>query len=351
MTEEFRKLCKKFHDEIERSGELANPSAVWSEPDLLVANNEYEKTRALVIILRTVGCGWARRSGCSMCGYLKDSSPKPASTKNLLMQIDKAMKNYNGEEIVKIFTSGSFLDYEEIPREAQKMIFEKIKMKTKAEKMKKLSIESRPEFVTDRIQELSAIIEPSSLEISIGLESASDFILENSINKGFSFNDWEKAAKKVLGYGCKLKTYLLIKPLFLTEKEAIDDCVKSASMVAPLSTTISFNPVNVQSHTLVEYLWKRNEYRPPWLWSIVEILKKSSKLAKKKRIQCDVVGGGKERGAHNCGKCDKKFLMAIKNFSLSQDVSSFGKLDCECEEEWLDSLEIEKFLLGYRFPR
>ena len=123
--------------------------------------------------------------------------------------------------------------------------------------------------------------------------------------------------------------------------------VKSNSRkIKEMTDTISFNPCTVQKRTYVEYLWKQRKYRPPWLFSIVKILKESKKIVGNKvRIKIDVTGGGKIRGAHNCRDCDKKYLKAISDFSLNQDIKIFGNLNCLCYEKWKDQLELEG--LGY----
>ena len=86
-------------------------------------------------------------------------------------------------------------------------------------------------------------------------------------------------------------------------------------------------------------------YRPPWLFSIVEILEKSKKIAPDVRIKCDIVAGGKIRGAHNCKDCDTPFLKAISEFSLSQDTKAFKNLHCNCYDKYLDQIDLE--LLGF----
>ena len=96
---------------------------------------------------------------------------------------------------------------------------------------------------------------------------------EKAINKGFTFNDYKKAATLLKKHQMNVKTYVLMKPPFLTEKESLNDCIQTTKDIAPYTDLISLNPTNVQRHTVVEYLWKRNQYRPPWLWSIVEYLK------------------------------------------------------------------------------
>ena len=93
-------------------------------------------------------------------------------------------------------------------------------------------------------------------------------------------------------------------------------------------------------------MWKRRQYRPAWLWSVIEVLKESKQIAKDIQIKCDVAGGGNSRGAHNCRNCDHQILKAIKSFSLSQNVKEFDNLDCECKEKWYDQLDIENLSFG-----
>ena len=303
----------------------------WSEKDVI----EGEIVDAFVLIVRTKGCVWALRSGCSMCGYINDAMLENVSDEDLFFQFSEAMKKFNDQKMVKIFTSGSFLDENEVSEKIQEKICETLGKKTK-----KVIVESRPEFVNkEKVKKLSQLC---NLEIAVGLESANDNVLKYSINKGFGLKDYIKAVEIIKNF-CSLKTYILLKPPFLTEKESIQDAVNTAKTAGEHSSSLSFNPVNIQKNTFVEFLWKRNEYRTPWLWSVVEVLKESKKITKA-RLMCSPTGGGTRREAHNCPKCDKKILSAIQDFSLTQNVSVFNALYCECKEEWLDSLEVEGFM-------
>ncbi len=336
---ELTQLCKLLKkDFTPRIRDPSKPVRCWSEKDFL----EDKVVDVYVIILRTRGCSWALKSGCTMCGYFNDSMWEKVSDKDLLKQFDRAMENYSGERFVKIFTSGSFLDDNEIKPAVRNEILRKL-----GEKTDKVSVESRPEYIIDeKLSTIKEILQSKTFEIGIGLETANDFVREHAINKGFTFSDYKKAAQTLKKYNFKLKTYVLIKPLLLTEKESIDDSVSTVDKIKTYADTISFNPTNVQRNTVVEYLWKRKQYRPAWLWSIVEILKTSKKLAGNARIKCDVAGGGSIRGAHNCNKCDRKFLDAIVDFSLLQDTKVFEDLDCKCREKWLDQLDIENLGSG-----
>ena len=303
--------------------------------------SKYVPVRAFVIILRTRGCFWALKSGCSMCGYINDSCAGEITGDDIMAQFNSAMQRYKGEAIVKIFNSGSFFDEREIPREIQHKILKEL-----SGKARKIAVETRVEFVNEgALREAKEAAAPAQLELGVGLESANDVILERSINKRMKFDDFAAAATTARRLGALVKTYLLIKPPFLTEREAIDDCVESVRKAAPHTTTFSFNPMNVQNFTFVEHLWHRGEYRPPYLWSIVEILSRA-KLLTSARLQCDPTGGGSRRGAHNCGKCDDAVLSSIRRFSLTQDIRALDGLEevkCECREEWKDLLDTERF--------
>jgi radical SAM enzyme (TIGR01210 family) len=289
---------------------------------------------AFVIILRTRGCKWALQSGCSMCGYINEAAQVNVSDEDLLAQLYDAMNKYRNEKIIKIYTSGSFLDSTEISENTQTKILEFVSI------AEKVVIESRPEFIDREI--LAKLSEKCNLEIAVGLESSNQLVLEKSINKGFKLEDYVKTAKIINELGIKLKTYILVKPPFITEKEAIVDAVNSAKFASKYSQTISFNPVNIQKNTLVEFLWKRKEYRSPWLWSIIEVLKES-KEATDSLLICSPTGACSLRGAHNCDKCDSTILRAIKEFSLTQNTKVFENLDCNCKQRWLDVLELEGF--------
>jgi len=336
LSEFCRNLKKDF---TPKTRDPAKPVRCWSEKDVL--NND-DVVDAFVIIFRTRGCSWALNSGCSMCGYFNDSMWKTVTDTDLLKQFDTMMESYSDQKFVKIFNSGSFLDDNEVKPGVRNKILHRL-----FETAEKVSVESRPEYITNsRLSEIKKISKSKIFEIGVGLETANDNIREQAINKGFTFQDYKKATEKLKKQGFKLKTYVLIKPPFLTEKKSIEDAEGTVEKIKTIADTISFNPTNIQRNTLVDYLWYRKQYRPAWLWSVVEILKQSKKTTKDVRIKCDVVGGGSIRGAHNCKACDHKFLDTIADFSLHQDTKVFNKLECECYDKWQDLLDVEDIGFG-----
>ena len=112
-------LCQQLkHQFTPKQQSPDTPVRYWSEKDRL----DTTLTDAFVIILRTRGCSWAHAGGCSMCGYFTDSYWKDLTVNQLQTQFRTAMNHYHNEPIVKLFTSGSFFDPQEIPSILQQEI-------------------------------------------------------------------------------------------------------------------------------------------------------------------------------------------------------------------------------------
>ncbi len=311
------------------------PTAVWTGKDIL----DGKPITALTVILQTTGCRWGN---CTMCGYVYDSAKKTPSHDELMKQFGYALSRCRDEEfIVKIFTSGSFFDDCEIAPETRK---EMLLVLGTDSRVKKVIAETRPEYVTR--ESLSEFSFGKKFEVAIGLETSNDMIRKDCINKGFSFSDFVDASVVAWHEGVTVKAYLLLKPPFISEGIAINDMIRSINDIAPYAGTISVNLCNVQRGTLVEELFERGDYRPSWLWSAVEVLKKGKGSNPDTIIISDPVGASSMRGPHNCGKCDKDVAEAIRIFSLTQDTGIFEDIECECRELWKKVVELEEYTFG-----
>jgi radical SAM enzyme (TIGR01210 family) len=290
-------------------------------------------------VLATIGCSHARdtKGGCTMCSYLLDGSAESPSSEELIQQFKNAMSKLEDESeplSVKVYTSGSFLDPVEIPEVVRTEI---LSILSSEKRVKQVVLESRPEYVTVTIlKEISTSLGDKQVEIGIGVESSNDVIRSICINKGFNTQEFEKVVQKASEYKIGVRAYVLLKPPFLTERDSLLDSMKTIQDLDKIGvSTISINPVNVQKNTLVERLWERRQYRPPWLWTTIEVLKQMrSSVSPEIPLLCDPVAAGKLRGTHNCGNCDESVTAAIRDFSLNQDVEVFSKLHCNCYDQW-----------------
>ena len=157
----------------------------------------------------------------------------------------------------------------------------------------------------------------------------------------------------------------MFKPPFMSEADALDHCIKWIGAVAEQSDEISINPMNIQRGTVIDRLHRHREYRPPWLWSLVELIQQSHHTVHPKggvngdedqvsRLIIHPTAGGKIRGSHNCGECDAEVVAAIERYAVSGSLDEFHGLDCECKKRWNQELINDRTIpvpLGTSMPR
>ena len=111
--------------------------------------------------------------------------------------------------------------------------------------------------------------------MAVGLEAYDDEVLRFHVNKGFTTKSWDRAVVNLQKFNLRIKTYLMFKPPFMSENDALEHGVKWIEAVAEKSDEISVNPMNIQRGTVIDRLHRNNEYRPPWLWSLVEMISRA----------------------------------------------------------------------------
>ncbi|MCU4800324.1 archaeosine biosynthesis radical SAM protein RaSEA [Halobacteria archaeon HArc-gm2] len=336
------KAMREFRSRNDASYDPREPTRVWLDED----NTPDGVYQSLTIILNTGGCRWARAGGCTMCGYVAESvEGGSVAHEDLMAQVQHCLdhENENADEpsgLIKIYTSGSFLDEREVPAETRKAIAD-----TFADR-DRIVVESLPDFVSE---EKVADFVDNGLEtdVAVGLETATDRVRRDCVNKYFEFEDFEDAAAAAQRAGGGVKAYLLMKPPFLSESEAVEDMKRSVRRCADVEGchTVSMNPCNVQNYTMVAELYHDGGYRPPWLWSVCDVLESTADADV--IVVSDPVGHGSDRGPHNCGDCDDRAQRAIKDFDLRQDPSVFDQVECECERTWEVVMDRET---GYSMP-
>lgn len=339
---EIQNLTKEIRENAIDKMEKKSPAelaASWSGEDILYSG----KGNAIYIVLPTSGCAWAvsESGGCSMCSYVADSPLENVSSDELIDIFKRSISKFEIKEktAVKIFVSGSFLNKDEIPSKARNEIFRLLKNEKYVEEV---VVESRPEFITEKVlKECCEALGDKIFEIGIGLETSNDYTREIKINKGFSRIDFENAVNIIknskLECDVRAKAYLFVKPILTSEKDAIEEAVNSALYVESVGASrISFCPATIHKDTLMELLWRKGSYQPPWIWSVMEIIKRV-RTELKIPVIMDTAGFGSRRGPYNCKKCNSKLKSMIIESNLEQNIPE--DIECDCKDKWKAEIE------------
>jgi len=234
-----------------------------------------------LLFLKSGKCAWGK---CIFCGYGKIYGNEP-TFENLKKEFDKFFDSLLREEKVewiKIFGSGSFLDENQIPKKAREYFINSCIKIAERIKLRRVTIESRPEFVTkEKVLEFMRKFKPRNIEldIAIGLEVADDKLLKK-LRKGFSLKDYENATKIIHECGAKVRTYLLVNIPFLSKKEMIKKLEQSVEYALKFSDSVVL--INLLPHKNSELfdLWLKGEWNFLSKEEFRKLVKKWSKNAK-----------------------------------------------------------------------
>jgi radical SAM enzyme (TIGR01210 family) len=329
-------VMRKLHAEIPP---MAPPE--WRHPAHVEIRQDYFRgasVKRAVVFLLSNGCEWALRSanGCTMCGHIAKQArtDRPFPPDYFVEQFVRAHASldFSDVPVLNIYNNGSFFNDNEIPAEARRTILATV---SRNPAVKKLLVECRPEFVSEAaIAKAKAILRGKELEVAIGLETEDDYRRTVCINKGFTLAEFMRATRIISAHGVDLKTYVLVKPPFYSEMEAIEDAVGTIRTAFSLGASrVSLEGMTRQRYTLIDYLAQQGRYSLPWLWTLVEIVRRTAHLGQV-AVSTFRFYPSPESVPGNCHLCNERVLAAIVRYNETLDVHALDGLDCECRAEW-----------------
>ena len=299
----------------------------------------------LMIVLAAPGCAWYEASGgCTNCSFPQSmGTGQPVSADEFVAQLENAFDHIptsTGSDApiaVDLFVSGSFFNVEEVDVESQRRLL----MRTaRLPRIRRILIETRPEYLSaDALNRALVATGNVPLEIAIGLETASNEIRNKRIRKGFTWRQFEQSARLIAGTKAQLFVYVLVKPMNTSEAEAMADAKDTAEKVFALAkelnlpTRIGLEPCFVAPDTDLDKIFQAGKYRPPWLWTLLEVTRHVAPLGPV-HVGLSDENLQPAREAHNCDLCSGKVRAALAKFNLSQNPAALDELDCACKGEW-----------------
>ena len=356
MISNIRNIMKSI-----RSSTPSKGTPDWNRPADLVCREDYlynEKVNAASMTLFPTGCEYAVSGGCTMCGEWSGSNlGQLVSAQYHVAQFAAGCSTLLSEKDIqwlRIYQEGSFLNDAEVFPEAREII---LRLASCIKGIRRITIESRPEYLTSKLaNEIRHFARNSELEVGIGLESVDDFIRRVCVGKGTSLSVYEKAVNIAHQNNIIALAYIILKPPFLSEKEAIDDAVASTKYAFDLGfDEVYVQAASVHDWSLSELLAQKKLYTPPWLWSMLDVVQKTAHLGKVK------IGGleyfprpaltsqnYKSTKASEICDCSHGVWSAIQKFNAYGDVNVFSEVDCSCKKIWRETLVEENDPLPLR---
>ena len=167
------------------------------------------------VFLTNRECPWR----CLMCDLWRNTLAESVPAGAIPKQIEYALHRLGVARQIKLYNSGSFFDPKAIPLQDHAAIAERVAG------FERVIVECHPALVGETCINFNDRI-AGRLEVAMGLETAHPEILER-LNKRMSLKQFEHAAQFLENNNIDLRVFILVKPPFMDEEEALEWAARS----------------------------------------------------------------------------------------------------------------------------
>lgn len=240
---------------LERRG--ARNSVDAARPYAFVVEQERTESGEVVpvatVFLTNRECPWR----CLMCDLWKNTLTGTVPAGAIPNQIEAALEQLPSAKQIKLYNSGSFFDPRAIP------VVDHQDIARCVEGFERVIVECHPLLVGASALEFRDMLN-GRLEIAMGLETVHPDILPR-LNKRMTLEQFTRAADFLRQHQIALRVFVLVKPPFLPEPEAVHWAVRSADFAFDCgASVVSLIPTRAGNGAM-EALAAAGEFSPPKL--------------------------------------------------------------------------------------
>ncbi|MGQ8338600.1 radical SAM protein [Sunxiuqinia sp. A32] len=282
----------------------------WLVEKELTAYGNVEDTG--VIFLTSRECSYR----CMMCDLWKNTTDGVVPKGAIPSQLKWALDQIAPVSHLKLYNSGSFFDRKAILVDDYGAIASLLKG------FKNIIVESHANYIGDKCLRFQELLK-TDLEVAIGLETVNENVLER-LNKQMTLADFRKSIRFLKDHGIQTRTFILLKPPFMSEKEGVYWAKKSLEFAFEAGvgccTIIPVRPGNGAMDRLMEI----GHFSPPTIESLEEVLDYGISL-NAGRVFADTWD---LKLFSTCDKCLEKRIDRITKINLHQRIAE--PVSCNC---------------------
>jgi radical SAM enzyme (TIGR01210 family) len=284
-------------------------------PYAFLLEDECAESREVVpmatVFLTNRECPWR----CLMCDLWRNTLTESVPAGAIPAQIDYALQRLGAARQIKLYNSGSFFDPQAIPFDEYAPIAERVAG------FERVIVESHPALVGELSIRFRDLLQ-GKLEVAMGLETAHPEVLER-LNKRMTLDRFEQAARFLRRNNIDLRVFILVKPPFLEEAEALEWAARSLEFAFGCGATAATLIPTRGGNGAMEELAKSGLFSPPKL-ATLEAAMADGIAMKKGRVFADL-WDVKEIAA--CAACAELRIARLHAMNLQQCILPPG--DCE----------------------
>jgi radical SAM enzyme (TIGR01210 family) len=263
-----------------------------------------EAVPVATIFLTNRECPWR----CLMCDLWRNTLTQTVPAGSIPEQVDYALSQLPAARQVKLYNSGSFFDRGAIPVEDYRPTAERL------HRFERVVVESHPALVGDACLRFRDMLS-GSLEVAMGLETAHPQVLAR-LNKRMTLEQFAHAAEFLRRNGIAVRAFVLVKPPFLDEAEALHWAQRSVDFAFDCGADVVACIPTRFGNGAMEALAEQGQFSPPRLATLQSAAAYGVRL-KRGRVFMDL--WDLERFS-TCEQCFARRFAWLSEMNLSQEV-------------------------------
>jgi radical SAM enzyme (TIGR01210 family) len=218
---------------------------------------------------------------------------------------------------IKLYNSGNFFDRQAVPPEDHAAIADRLSV------FRTVIVENHPKLCGDDVPRFRDLLN-GDLEVALGLETVHPDILPR-LNKRMTLDDYARAADFLLSQRCHVRSFILLRPPFLDERDGIDWALRSLEYAFDRGARCCSVIPARGGNGIMERLEEAGAFSPPRLTSLEVVLEEGLNL-KRGRVFVDLWDA--ERLAA-CPDCAAERIERLRRMNLTQCL--LPRVSCACE--------------------
>lgn len=256
---------------------------------------------------------------CVYCDLWRQTLDELTPAGAVPRQIEMALERLPPADVVKLYNSGNFFDSAAIPPQDWPAIAERVRW------FERVVVENHPLLTDERVLRFQELLH-RPLEVAMGLETAHPEVLAR-MNKRMTLDDFARAARFLVEHEIAVRTFVLLRPPFLSEGEGIEWALKSIEFAFDCGAScVSVIPARAGNGAM-EQLQSAGWFTPPKLSSLEHVLAAGIEL-RRGRVFADTWDVARFAG---CSRCVAERVERLRQMNLSQTI--LPPVACDCGQE------------------
>lgn len=269
---------------------------------------------AAAVFLTNRECPWR----CLMCDLWRNTLKESVPIGAIPAQIDYALQRLGPSRQIKLYNSGSFFDPRAIPVQDHPAIAIRVGA------FEQVIVECHPSLVGDACIQFKDRL-AGRLEVAMGLETVHPHILER-LNKRMNIAQFKDAALYLEKNNIDLRVFILVKPPFMEEDEALQWAACSLDFAFECGATAATLIPTRGGNGAMEELTGAGQFAPPSL-ATLEAATAYGIAIKEGRVFADLWD---IKTPSRCESCFEPRIARLRTMNLQQSI--LPPVDCEkCE--------------------